>query len=127
MRPFMRVLIVWLLLQPFCPVQAQDKTEKGFATRDARYRIQPNDVVDVQFRYTPEFNFSATVEPDGYISSQVTGDVRVSDLTMAEAAAALKKSASSRLNDPEVSRPAPPILSSHTLSSRERWPAPGNP
>ncbi len=103
MRPFMRILTLWLLLQPFYPAQAQDKAEKGFATRDARYRIQPNDVVDVQFRYTPEFNFSATVEPDGYIASQVTGDVRVSDLTMAEAAAALKKSASSRLNDPEVS------------------------
>ena len=97
----MRTILLAFLLGVH--LQAQDKPERPFATRDARYRIQPNDVVDIQFRYTPEFNFSATVEPDGYIASQVTGDVHVAGLTMAEAAAAMQKSASSRLKDPEVS------------------------
>jgi polysaccharide biosynthesis/export protein len=97
----MRTILLTLLLGVL--VQAQDKSERQFATRDARYRIQPNDVVDIQFRYTPEFNFSATVEPDGYINSQVTGDVHIAGLTMAEAASAMQKAASSRLKDPEVS------------------------
>jgi polysaccharide export outer membrane protein len=81
--------------------QAQDNSG-GFASRDPRYRLQPNDVIDVQFRYTPEFNAPATIQPDGYISTQITGDVHVSGLTLAEASAAISKQASARLKDPEV-------------------------
>jgi polysaccharide export outer membrane protein len=75
---------------------------KGFANRNQRYTIQTNDVIDVQFRLTPEFNFSATIQPDGYISSQITGDVHVAGLNLTEASAAIAKSASTRLKDPEV-------------------------
>ena len=74
----------------------------GFATRNARYKLQPNDVVEVQFRYTPEFNTVATVQPDGYISLQAAGDVLVGGLTLSEARAAIAKQASARLKDPEV-------------------------
>ena len=85
------------------PARADDQPATKFASRDARYHIQPNDVIDVQFRYTPEFNFTATVQPDGFVSSQVTGDVHLAGLTLAEASAALSKPASVRLKDPEVS------------------------
>jgi polysaccharide export outer membrane protein len=74
----------------------------GFANRDQRYRIQANDVVEVQFRYTPEFNFTATVQPDGYVSCQAAGDVSLAGLTIAEAAKAIASKASARLKDPEV-------------------------
>ena len=96
----MRISIVFLLLSVSAP--AQDRNEKGFAARDPRYRIQTNDVVDVQFRYTPEFNFSAAVQPDGYIASQVFGEVHIVGMTLPEAAAAIQKPASARLKDPEV-------------------------
>jgi polysaccharide export outer membrane protein len=96
----MRAMIITLV---FCVLaKAQQEPEKGFASRDPRYRIQANDVVDVQFRYTPEFNFSAAVQPDGYIVSQAFGEVRILGLTLAEATAAIQKPASARLNDPEV-------------------------
>jgi polysaccharide export outer membrane protein len=83
---------------------AQDPPRKapGFATRDARYKLQPNDVVDVQFRYTPEFNSNATIQPDGYITLQVAGDVHVGGLTLSDASAAIAKQAGARLKDPEV-------------------------
>ena len=74
----------------------------GFAERDPRYRLAPSDVVDVQFRYTPEFNFTATVQPDGFISSQVAGSVRVGGLTVDGACAQIAKLSSARLKDPEV-------------------------
>ena len=74
----------------------------GFANRDQRYRIQANDVVEVQFRYTPEFNFAATVQPDGYVSCQAAGDVSIAGLTIAEAAKTIASKASARLKDPEV-------------------------
>ena len=44
------------------------KDKPAFTPREQRYRIQPNDVVEVHFRYTPEYNVTATVEPDGFIS-----------------------------------------------------------
>ena len=74
----------------------------GFAERDPRYRVQPNDVIDVQFRLTPEFNFSATIQPDGYISSEITGDVHVGGMTIAEISKAVAEKAGVRLKDPEV-------------------------
>jgi polysaccharide export outer membrane protein len=81
---------------------AHSKPPAGFAERDPRYRIQANDVLDIQFRYTPEFNFTATVQPDGFIASQIAGSVRVGGLTVDEACAAIAKPASARLKDPEV-------------------------
>jgi len=73
-----------------------------FATRDQRYKIQPNDVVEIQFRYTPEYNLTATVQPDGFITLQVIGDFKIAGLTLEEASAALIKQAGTRLRDPEV-------------------------
>jgi polysaccharide export outer membrane protein len=73
-----------------------------FARRDQRYKIQPNDVVEIQFRYTPEYNLTATVQPDGFITLQVIGDFKIGGLTLEEASAALVKQASTRLRDPEV-------------------------
>jgi polysaccharide export outer membrane protein len=74
----------------------------NFATRDQRYRLQPNDVVEIQFRYTPEFNASVTVEPDGYITSAIAGQVHVGGLTLSEASTEVGKQAGERLKDPEV-------------------------
>jgi polysaccharide export outer membrane protein len=78
------------------------KPPAGFASRDARYRIQPNDVVEIQLRYTPEYNYTGTVQPDGFISLQVVGDIKIGGLTLSEASAAVTKQASARLRDPEV-------------------------
>ena len=85
-----------------CAADQQQNPAGGFANRDPRYRIQANDVVEVQFRYTPELNFTATVQPDGYVSCQAAGDVSIAGLTIAEAATAISTKAAVRLKDPEV-------------------------
>jgi polysaccharide export outer membrane protein len=95
----MRILIYLLLFVSLS--LAQDKPS-SFASRDQRYRLQPNDVVDVQFRYTPEFNSTATIQPDGYITSAIAGQIHVGGLTLTEAADAITKQANVRLKDPEV-------------------------
>ena len=74
----------------------------GFPERNPRYRVQPNDVIEVQFRLTPEFNFTATIQPDGYISSQITGDVNVGGMTISQISQAVAQKATARLKDPEV-------------------------
>ena len=94
-----------LLLSLCICTRAADQQQNppgGFANRDQRYRIQANDIVEVQFRYTPELNFTGTVQPDGYVSCQAAGDVFIAGLTIAEASTAIAAKAAVRLKDPEV-------------------------
>ena len=72
------------------------------AERDAHYRLQPEDKVDVQYRFTPEFNGGASIQPDGYASFPLVGELKLAGLTLEEATAAIRKKANERLNEPEV-------------------------
>ncbi|MGA9937060.1 MAG: polysaccharide biosynthesis/export family protein [Candidatus Acidiferrales bacterium] len=67
-----------------------------------RYKLRVGDVLDVEYVYTPELNQTVTVPPDGYISLDMVGDVKVSDLTLDEAHDMIVRKASERLNAPEV-------------------------
>ncbi len=78
-------------------------SDPQFAARDPAYRLQPGDTVEVQYRYTPEFNTTTTVQPDGMISLQFVGSVKVGDLSVPQAEGAIKEKAGKRLHDPEVS------------------------
>ena len=71
-------------------------------TRNPVYRLQPGDSVEVQYRYTPEFNGKAVIQPDGQISIPITGLVRIGGLPVEEARMAIAAKAAERLRDPEV-------------------------
>ncbi len=73
-----------------------------FADHSPRYRIQPSDVIETHYRYTPEFNQTITVQPDGFVTLQIVGDMKLQGLTVAEAQAAILSKASQRLKDPEI-------------------------
>jgi polysaccharide export outer membrane protein len=74
----------------------------GFTERDPHYRLQTEDKIEVQYRYTSEYNTVASVQPDGYASMPLIGQVKLAGLTLEEAAAAICRKAGERLNDPEV-------------------------
>ncbi len=74
----------------------------GFSERDARYRLQAEDKIEVQYRYTPEYNAAVSVQPDGFVSLPLIGAVKLSGLTTDEATSAIRGKASDKLNDPEV-------------------------
>ncbi len=44
-----------------------------------RYTLRAGDVLDLEYRYTPELNQTVTVLPDGYVNLNVVGDIRISD------------------------------------------------
>ncbi len=67
-----------------------------------RYKLRVGDVVDVQYRYTPELNQTVTVSPDGYVNLNLVGDVRVLDLSLDQAHDTIVRKAGERLNDPEL-------------------------
>lgn len=67
---------------------------------EERYRLQPGDVLEVQFRYSPEFNQTVTVQPDGYVSLEIGGDLKVAGMTVEQTRQAILRRASTRLQDP---------------------------
>lgn len=100
MKPFCLALSIHSLLIGSFDVSAQTN---GLAQRDVRYRLQADDKVEVQYRLTPEFNGMASIQPDGYVSLPLVGQVKLAGLTLEEAAAAIRRPAGTRLNEPEVS------------------------
>jgi polysaccharide export outer membrane protein len=93
-------LAISLLILPVA-AHAQDQRPPRLTTvTENRYRLQPGDVLDVQFRYSPEFNQTVTVQPDGYISLEITGDLKVAGFTIEETRQAVLRQASKRLADP---------------------------
>jgi polysaccharide biosynthesis/export protein len=67
-----------------------------------RYTLRPGDVLELQYRYTPELNQIVTVLPDGYVNLNLVGDVRVGDLTLTQAHDLILEKAQGHLNDPEL-------------------------
>ena len=68
----------------------------------ARYTLRVGDVLNVEYTYTPELNQTVTVSPDGYVSLNLVGDVKVGELTVEEAHEKIVEKASERLNNPEL-------------------------
>jgi polysaccharide export outer membrane protein len=67
-----------------------------------RYQLVAGDVLDVSYRYTPEFNQTVMVQPDGYVVLQIVGDVKIGGLTIEQARQEIIKKATVRLKDPEI-------------------------
>lgn len=98
----MKYVLIAIVLFAF-PVSlaAQVKTPPKLTTvTEQRYRLQPGDVVEVQFRYSPEFNQTVTVQPDGYITLEIAGDLKIAGFTIEQTREAILRQARTRLQDP---------------------------
>src|SRR3989454_11341579 len=94
------LLLVLVLTLPLV-AHAQDQRPPRLTTvTEERYRLQPGDVLEIQYRYSPEFNQTLTVQPDGYITLEVGGDLKVAGMTVDQTRQAILKKASTRLQDP---------------------------
>ena len=67
-----------------------------------RYELHAGDVLEIQYRYTPEFNQTVTVQPDGYISLLLGGDLKVVALPLAQVRGKILEQVQQRLKDPEM-------------------------
>ncbi len=111
---YQKLLPIILLLMLVClSVQAQTTTQTPTKNTSAdapklktfkgkRYRLNPGDVLEIIYRYTPEFNQTATIHPDGYIVLEIVGELEVEGLTLEETRQQLVTQASKRLKDPEI-------------------------
>ncbi len=94
--------VLWLLVSLSPVARAQRQAPVLTAPHEDRYALHPGDLLDVQYRYTPEFNQTLTVQPDGYISLEIGGDVNVGGRTLQEARNLILAKARTRLASPEL-------------------------
>lgn len=71
-------------------------------SRDQRYRLERDDVFDLEFVLTPEFNQTVTVQPDGYISLRGVGDVKVLGQTVPEVSTTIRAAYADILDNPPI-------------------------
>ncbi len=97
----MKYLLILIVVVAF-PVSlaAQQSPPRLTTVTEQRYHLQPGDVLEVQFRYSPEFNQTVTVQPDGYVTMEIGGDLKVAGFTVEETRKAILRQASARLQDP---------------------------
>jgi polysaccharide export outer membrane protein len=70
--------------------------------RYPRYRLRPGDAMEFTFPLTPEFNQSVAVQPDGFITLQGVGDIRVQDKTTPEVVNAVRAAYIKVLHEPII-------------------------
>lgn len=73
-----------------------------FSPRNPRYVLRPGDVIALSFAYTPDFNRTVTVQPDGFVTLREVNDVKVSGLTVPQLRDQLAKSYANVLREPRI-------------------------
>jgi polysaccharide export outer membrane protein len=76
--------------------------DSHFQQRDPRYKLEAGDSFEVFFELSPEFNQTATVQPDGYITLRGIGDLQVANCTMPELTQVLRSAYSEILHEPRI-------------------------
>lgn len=64
----------------------------GFQERNPRYGLRKGDSFDVDFAFSPEFNQTVVVQPDGYITLRGAGTMHVEGQTVPELTETIWKS-----------------------------------
>ncbi len=83
-------------------VQPTEKVPQLKTPVEKRYRLVPGDVLEIVYRYTPEFNQTVTLHPDGFVVLEIVGELKLGGLTLEEARKTIIEKASVRLKDPEI-------------------------
>ena len=116
-------LIGGLLVQPAFPAHAQTSGGAGVTSTSAAdgtrgpnngsptltgarhplYRLRKSDVVEIKFTFSPEFDQTVTVQPDGFVALKAVGDVLAEGSTISELRDSVRSAYAAILHDPDVS------------------------
>ncbi len=70
--------------------------------RHPLYRLTKSDVVDASFTFSPDFNQSLTVQPDGFVALKGAGTIFAEGLTLPQLQQSMADAYRSFLRDPEI-------------------------
>lgn len=86
------------------PVASPDQhTLPSFQERYPRYTLRSGDSFDLGFEFSPEFNQSVIVQPDGFVSLREIGDIHVSGLTLPQVQQLVEAKYRTILKQPKIS------------------------
>jgi polysaccharide export outer membrane protein len=80
----------------------QSGKEPTLWPHNPRYQLQVGDTIEITFRFTPDFNQTVTIQPDGYINLRDLPDLHVAGKNTPEVTEIIRKAYSSILHDPVV-------------------------
>ena len=83
------------------PAAVADNTA-GLHERNPRYQLRKGDSFEMDFPFSPEFNQTLAVQPDGYVTLKAVGDVFVEGQTVPELTQTLKSAYAKILHEPVV-------------------------
>jgi len=85
------------------PGKADGKGDPAFGgERHPLYRLTKSDTVDVSFTFSPDFNQTLTVQPDGFVALRGAGTLFVEGFTVPEMQRAVASAYRGFLHEPEV-------------------------
>ena len=77
-------------------------TNVQFSERDPRYHVRKSDVIEVKFKFSPEFDQTVTVQPDGFVTLDEVGGLKVEGKTLPELTEAIRQAYQGILHDPVI-------------------------
>ena len=77
-------------------------TSPRFQERNPRYGLRKGDSFDVDFAFSPEFNQTVVVQPDGYVTLRGAGSLHVEGQTLPQLTDTIKKAYAGILHDPVI-------------------------
>ncbi len=98
----MTIAVVWGAGVVEAQTLAAQQTPASPAAQEVRYLIRPSDMLTIRYVYSPEYDYTAVVQPDGYISAPIVGELRVGGLSLAQVRTAIVTAAGRRLREPDV-------------------------
>jgi polysaccharide biosynthesis/export protein len=93
--------IAAMVLSAFLVLTAAARADQQLHKR-AVYTLHTGDVIVLNYRYTPEFNQTVTVQPDGSVNLNIVGQLNVLGLSVDQMHQHIIDLASARLNHPEL-------------------------
>jgi protein involved in polysaccharide export with SLBB domain len=84
------------------PASAATVSTPGFNERAPRYQIRMGDSFELQFTFSPEFNQTVEVQPDGYITLKSVGTIPAEGQTIPELTKTIEQAYHGILHDPVV-------------------------
>ena len=71
-------------------------------SRGGRYLLRPGDVLQLSFPLTPDFNQIVTVQPDGFVTLRILGDLAVGGRSLAQVTDQLRTAYGKFLRNPMI-------------------------
>jgi polysaccharide export outer membrane protein len=85
------------------PGEVGGKGDPAFGgERHPLYRLSKSDIIEVNFTFSPDFNQTVTVQPDGFVALKGAGTLLAAGFTIPEMQEAVANAYRAFLHDPEV-------------------------